>query len=130
MRHPHHHPVDPLGAPLGEAVVPFMAGLVFGGALIFCLRHRRLRWTRGLFLVPLAYGSWLVSWRAGLLLAVGNATTIIGGARVHIEAIGRGVEEARAARSAIGPWVVLRSLIAERGIRDRRKKGPRLREDR
>jgi hypothetical protein len=126
VRHRHRHLADPLGAAFGEALVPFMAGLVFGGALLVWLRHRRLRWTWGLCVVPFAYGSWLVSWRAGLLLSVGGATTTIGGARLHMEAIGRGGEEARAARSAIGPLAVLRSLIAERGIRHHRRKGTTL----
>ncbi len=120
MRHRHRQLADPFGAALGEALVPFMAGLVFGCALLVYLRHRRLRWTWGLCLVPFAYGSWLVSWRVGLLLAVGGATTIAGGVRLHMEAIGRGGEEARAARA------VLRSLIAERGIRHRRRKGTTL----
>jgi hypothetical protein len=127
LHHDHRHlAADHLGAALSQAVVPFTAGLVLGGALLAFLRHRRLRWTWGLFVAPLAYGSWLVTWRAGLLLAVGGATTVLGGVRLHLEAIGRGGEEARAARAAIGPLAVLRSLVAERGARRRPRKGTTL----
>ena len=127
MKHHHHaHLSAPFGAALSQALIPFMAGLVFGGALLAYLRHRRLRWTWALATVPFAYGSWLVSWRAGLVLGVGGATAIVGGVRLHLESLGRGGEEARAARHAIGPLVVLRSLIAERGARRQPRKGTTL----
>lgn len=122
---PHHRHLadDRIGTALGQLTLPLVAGMVFGGAILAFLRYHRLRWTWGFFLVPLAYGSWLVSWRAGLVLAVGAATAIGGGARWHMEAIGRGGEEARGAGEAIGPLAVLRSLLAERGARQRRRKG-------
>jgi hypothetical protein len=122
----HHHLAHPVAPALAQAVVPFIAGLAVGCALLAYLRHRRLRWTWGFCLAPLAYGAWLVSWRAGLLLAVGGATAVLGGARLHMDTIGRGGEEARAARATIGPLAVLRSLIAERGTRHRRRKGSTL----
>lgn len=116
--HPLHHPgrlpADHLGAVLSQAFLPFTAGLVLGGALLVCLRRLRLRWTWAPCLLPLAYGSWLLSWRAGLVLAVGAATAILGGVRTHMEAIHKGGEEARAAREEIGPLAGLRLLIAER----------------
>jgi DNA helicase HerA-like ATPase len=125
---PHHRHLaaDHLGAALSQVLVPFMAGLVLGAAVLAYQCHRRLRWTWSLFIVPMAYGSWLVSWRAGLVLAVAGATAILGGAHLHMEATGRGGEAARAARQAIGPLVVLRSLIADRGARRRRRKGTTL----
>ncbi len=127
MRHHHHGQLSaPFGAALSQALIPSMAGLVFGGALLVYLRHRRLRWTWALGIAPFAYGSWLVSWRAGLLLGVGGATAIVAGIRLHLESLGRGGEEARAARHAIGPLVVLRSLIAERGARRHPRKGTTL----
>jgi hypothetical protein len=121
MRHQHHHLAHRLFPGLAQAVVPFIAGMAVGCALLAYLRHRRLHWTWGLCLAPLVYGSWRVSWRAGLLLAVGAATTVLGGARLHTDAVGRGGEEARSARAAIGPLAALRALVAERRTRHHRR---------
>jgi hypothetical protein len=126
LRHHHHHLAHRLFPALAQSVVPFIAGIAVGFALLAYLRHRRLHWTWGLCLAPLVYGSWLVSWRAGLLVAVGAATTVLGGARLHTDEIGRGGEEARSARAAIGPLSALRALVAERGTRHRRRKGSTL----
>jgi hypothetical protein len=120
MRRHHrlHHldrlPADHLGAALSQAVVPFAAGLLFGGALIVYFRARRPRWTWALFIVPVACGAWPVSWRAGLVLALGSIVAVAGGVHLDIEAGRKGGEEARAAREAIGPLAGLRILIAER----------------
>lgn len=126
--HPYHRhlPVTHLGAALSEAVVPFMAGLVLGGLVLVYLRSRRLRWTWAPLLAPLASLAWLVSWRPGLALAVAAVAAVGGGAHRHMEAIRRGGEEARAAREEIGPLVVARSLVAERGVRRRRRRGATL----
>jgi hypothetical protein len=126
LRHHQHHLAHRLFPALAQSVVPFIAGMAVGFALLAYLRHRRLHWTWGLCLAPLVYGSWLVSWRAGLLVAVGAATTVLGGARFHTDEIGRGGEEARSARAAIGPLSALRALVAERGTRHRRRKGSTL----
>lgn len=124
--HPGHLPVLHLGTALSVALVPFIAGLALGGVLLLALRLRRLSWTWALLALPLAYGAWLLYWRAGLLLAAAGLAANLAGARLHMEAIRKGGEEARAARETIGPLVVLRSLIAERGVRRRRRKGKTL----
>lgn len=125
-----HHlrplPADHLGAALSQALVPLFAGLVLGGALLAYLRRRRLRWTWALATFPFAYGSWLVSWRAGLVPAIGGLVAVAGGVRLDMEARRKGGEEARAAREQVGPLAVLRSLAAERGARRRRRKGATL----
>ena len=117
-------PADHLGAVLSEAAVPIVVGLVIGGALLLCLRRRRLRWTWALFMVPLVCGAWLVDRHAGLGIATAAVVAGLFGAQLHLDAIGKGGEEARLAREAIGPFVALRSLIAERGARrDPRRAG-------
>jgi hypothetical protein len=130
--HHHHHlighrqmPHGP-GAALAQFVVPLVVGVFVGCVLAFALRRLRLRWTWALCLIPVAYLSWLVSWRVGLGIAVTALTAIGGGLRLHLDDLGRGGEEARAAREAIGPFVVMRSLLAERGARRRRRRGATL----
>ena len=106
--------------------MPLIVGLTLGGVLLIYLRRRRLRWTWALLLVPVVCGAWLLSWRAGLGLASTTGVAGFFGAHLHLDAIGRGGEEARIAREAIGPFVALRSIIAERGARRRPRKGATL----
>jgi hypothetical protein len=54
MKHDHAHLSAPFDATLSQALIPFMAGLVFGGALLVYLRHRRLHWTWALATIPFA----------------------------------------------------------------------------
>lgn len=126
LRHLHRLPADHLGAALSEAVVPVLAGLVFGAAILAFLRYRRLRWTWALLIAPFAYLSFPIDWRAGLVLSIATATTVVGGARLDLEARRKGGEEARAAREQVGPLVLVRSLIAERHVRRRRRQGTTL----
>lgn len=127
--HRHHVAVDrhPVvqgpGAALAQFTVPIVVGLLLGCALALLLRRRRLRWTWALCVVPVAYLSWLVSWRVGLALSVAAVMATALGVRLHLDALNRGGEEARAEREAIGPLVVMRSLIAERRARQGRRKG-------
>jgi hypothetical protein len=127
MRHHHRHfaGVHP-GAAIGRLTVPIIVGLLIGGAMLALLRYRRLRWTWALLLAPLAFLGWLVSWRVGLALGVAATTAIGAGARWHMESIGRGGEEARAAKEAVGPLACLRLLIAERHGRRPQGRGGRL----
>src|ERR1700761_3715933 len=126
LRHPRHVPVDPLGAALSQAAVPLLVGLALGGVLLVCLRRRRLRWTWALLLLAPACVAWLIWWRAGLGFSSAAAVAAVFGAQLHLDAIGRGGEEARLAREAIGPLVALRSLSTDRGARRRPRRGSTL----
>lgn len=120
----HHQQAPEIGAALWPIAVPILAGLLIGLAAVGFLRLRRLRWTWALGALPLAYLGWLISWRAGLTLSVGGATALFLSTRLHAEAIGRGGEEARAERDAIGPIAAARSALGERrAMRHRRRDG-------
>jgi hypothetical protein len=122
---------------LWAALVPMAIGALVGLAALLYMRAARLRWTWGLFGVPLAYLAWPIEWRVGLGRGFMTAMAAGCGAYWHFEEVGRGGDDAREARERLGMWHVVRAHAARRRAEERRVSpakaravGRRVREDR
>jgi Bacterial protein of unknown function (DUF853) len=116
MKHMHKRDIPALGIHdhLASICIPLMIGIALGIGTLLALRVARLRWTWALLGMPLAYLAWPLNWQVGLTAAIVSTTAAGGGLYWHLQDIGRGGEEARAVRNAMGPLHVMRSWVARR----------------
>jgi hypothetical protein len=103
-----------VGGFLWSLTWPLLVGLVTGYLLLRLLHRRGLRFTWVLFGFPATYCLWFLERRIGVIVGVATLTAMWLGATVHGEALGRGAEEARAARDSLGPFRFIRSKLAFR----------------
>jgi TraM recognition site of TraD and TraG/Bacterial protein of unknown function (DUF853) len=103
-----------LGGALWGIALPLLVGLVTGYVILRVLHRRGLRFTWVLFGFPATYCLWFVDRRIGVICLVASLTATWLGFTVHGEALGRGAEEARAARESLGPFHLIRSKLALR----------------
>jgi TraM recognition site of TraD and TraG/Bacterial protein of unknown function (DUF853) len=120
QRHHHHHvafrnPALAVHAPnlnhvtamLWTLALSIGIGAALGGAVLFALRRRGLRWSWALVGLPLAYCLWSIGWKLGLACLAATTAAAGFGAYTHQEASQHGGEDARKMAESIGPlrWV-------------------------
>jgi hypothetical protein len=118
-RHHHHprlhnpalalHPPDlnHATAMLGTVSLAVVVGAALGGAVLYALRRRGLRWSWALLGLPLTWCLWWVDWTVGLACLAATAAAAGLGAYTHHEAAQHGGEEGRRMAESVGPlrWI-------------------------